>query len=140
MPGPLPKATGQRRRRNTTTGARSLRPDSTTTAPKLPFTVSEPTKLWWEDVWRSPMAVEYEPSDVHGLFLLADLVDSFWTSSDAGVKAKLATEIRLQGQRYGLSPIDRKRLAWDVARAPVATKPAPRKTAKPDPRLPKETS
>jgi len=59
------------------------------------------------------MAGEYLESDVHGLYLLAELVDQFWTAPTK----ELAAEIRLQRQCYGLSPIDRRRLQWEVARA-----------------------
>jgi hypothetical protein len=139
MPGPLPKAAAARRRRNPTPGARTLRAGEVTTAgPELPFTVCAATAAWWASIWSSPMAAEWEASDIHGLFMMATLVNDFWTTDDPSTRAKLSTEIRLQGQRFGLSPIDRKRLAWDVvepAKPPAAAKAATRRPAKPDPRL-----
>jgi hypothetical protein len=68
------------------------------------------TASWWRDSWASPMRKLWLYSDQHGLFILAELVDQFWWEPDAD-KAK---EIRLQGQRFGLSPIDRRRLQWDM--------------------------
>lgn len=135
--GPLPKPAAQRRRRNTAPGEQSLRPGDAIPAPKLPFRVAAATASWWASIWASPMAPMWLPSDTHGLFMLADLMDSYWTASDPAVKAKLSTEIRLQSQRFGLSPIDRVRLRWNVVEPPKATanKPTARRVAKSDPRL-----
>jgi hypothetical protein len=66
------------------------------------------------------MAPEYDPSDVHGLFALAMLVDDFWSADSATLRANLAGEIRLQAQRFGLSPIDRRRLQWEIERGEEA--------------------
>jgi hypothetical protein len=68
------------------------------------------TQQWWDDLWDSPMAPEYDDSDRHGLFLLAVLVDGFWRSPSK----ELAAEIRLQRQCFGLTPIDRRRLQWTI--------------------------
>lgn len=68
------------------------------------------TLTWWRDVWKSPMAAEFLDQDVHGLFVLAELVDQFWYSPDS----KLAAEIRQQRMCFGLTPIDRRRLQWEV--------------------------
>jgi hypothetical protein len=86
---------------------------------------------WWADVWASPMANEYMTADKHGLFLLAELHDQFWKTGER----ELAGEIRLQEQRFGLSPMDRRRLQWQVAtteeRLRRGAKPAPRAAAQP---------
>lgn len=74
------------------------------------------TLAWWDDLWASPMAGEYHDSDRHGLFILAALVDQFWTTPDA----KLAGEIRLQRQSFGLTPYDRRRLEWTIESADEA--------------------
>jgi hypothetical protein len=68
------------------------------------------TLLWWRDVWKSPMAAEYLQADKHGLYRLAVLVDAFWRSEDP----RLASEIRLQGMNFGLTPLDRRRLQWEM--------------------------
>ena len=68
------------------------------------------TLEWWADLWASPMAGEYHGSDRHGLFILAALVDAFWTSPSK----ELASEIRLQRQAFGLTPYDRRRLEWTI--------------------------
>lgn len=68
------------------------------------------TKAWWKDIWTSPMAPKFVKADRHGLFILAELVDQFWYNPCA----EQAREIRLQGARYGESPLDRWRLQWSV--------------------------
>lgn len=77
-------------------------------------------EAWWRDVWASPMAPEYDDSDRHGLFALAMIVNDFWSARDARERREAAQEIRLQGQRYGLSPMDRRRLQWVIERADEA--------------------
>jgi len=126
MPGPLPKPAARRRRPNAGKGETTLRVIGTPKIPKLPFPVSQPTSAWWRDIWRSEMACEWLPSDLHGLCLLARLVEDYWTAPDASVRAKLATEIRLQRQCFGLAPLDRRRLAWTTERADA---PAPRRAS-----------
>jgi hypothetical protein len=134
----LPKPASQRRRRNVTAGERTLRTADAAFVPKLPFTVEAPTAMWWEAIWTSPMAAEWDASDIHGLYMLADLMDAYWTATNAATKAKLSTEIRLQGQRYGLAPLDRRRLLWNtepvaVTEARTPARKAPSRSR--DPRL-----
>ncbi len=142
MPGPLPKPTALRQRTNRTatrailsaeTGTRRrapLLPDRTD-ADGAPREWHRLTVLWWRDVWRSPMAPEFLQADIHGLYLLAELVDQFWVTPNK----ELAAEIRLQRQCFGLSPIDRLRLQWEVERVEAAT----RKQQPPQPMQPTAT-
>jgi hypothetical protein len=68
-------------------------------------------------VWTSEVAAEYLHVDHHGLFRLAVLVDRYWRDSDAGDGVReLGAEIRLQQQAYGITPLDRTRLQWEVER------------------------
>ena len=62
------------------------------------------------------MAGEYLPTDVDGLARLALLVDNYYNDPDG----KLLAEIRLQEARFGLSPVDRSRLQWEVAKGEEA--------------------
>jgi len=75
------------------------------------------TQAWWDDVWTSPMAQEYDESDKHGLMALAMVVDDFWTAETPRQRQEASQEIRLQGVRFGLSPIDRRRLQWEIEKA-----------------------
>ncbi|HEV8065630.1 MAG TPA: hypothetical protein VGP46_12385 [Acidimicrobiales bacterium] len=80
------------------------------------------TVAWWEAIWTSPMAPEYDASDIHGLYLLADLIDCYWMADmvKGMTKKELAAEIRLQRQCFGLTPIDRRRLQWEIEKADSA--------------------
>src|SRR4051812_47278145 len=116
MPGPSPKDPSTRARRNRTSTHAQLKADPTLTAPSLPEAVSwhHMTLSWWSDVWASPMAPEFDDSDKHGLFALAMLVNDFWSADEVRTRRDLAAEIRQQSQRFGLSPIDRRRLQWEI--------------------------
>lgn len=118
--GPPPKRQVTRQRRNSSAGASQLAADARAAeVPDLPQigrrTWHVMTVAWWRDVWTDPMSAEFARSDKHGLFMLAELVDAFWKLSATNPKRpKLATEIRMQGQRFGLSPLDRRRLQWEI--------------------------
>ena len=62
------------------------------------------------------MAGEYLPSDIDGLARLAILVDNYYNNPAKEVLA----EIRLQEARFGLSPVDRSRLQWEVLKGEEA--------------------
>ncbi len=128
MPGPIPKDPQLVQRRNKVTTAAKLT-DGTRKrrAPSLPKHRDwHPlTIAWWRDTWHSPMAAEFLESDIHGLYLLAELVDQFWTEPTK----ELAAEIRLQRQCFGLTPIDRRRLQWEVEKVESATRRQSNRTA-----------
>jgi hypothetical protein len=130
---PLPKSRATRQRRNKPTTAAKLNPEHSVKAPPLPKgrTWHSQTKAWWKDIWASPMAPEFINSDIHGLFALAILVDDFWTVKDARQRKDLVAEIRLQRQCFGLTPIDRRRLQWEVGRVEEAQRKQQRRTPKP---------
>lgn len=58
------------------------------------------------------MSSEYLDADIHALYRLAVLVDMFWSDPSK----ELAAELRLEQQCFGLTPIDRRRLQWEVDR------------------------
>lgn len=67
------------------------------------------------------MASEYLDADMRGgLYLLADLHQARWTAASRTALIEAAKEIRLQEVRFGLSPIDRRRLQWEVERGEQA--------------------
>lgn len=118
MSGPLPKDPALRRRTNkpATRAVLCGWKRRVPPLPKLNEGEAAPrmwhalTRAWWRDVWRSPMASAFLTQDLHGLYILARLVDDFWTHPSK----ELAAEIRLQRQCFGLTPIDRRRLDWQV--------------------------
>jgi hypothetical protein len=126
MPGPVPKKLEMRQRRNKTTSARVFSDKKLKIViPELPKRRRKwrrETISWWKDIWHCPMAVEFIESDKHQLYILADLIDQFWReeANGKGASASLATEIRLQRQCFGMTPIDRRRLQWDIEKAEKA--------------------
>lgn len=131
MSGPPPKDPKLRQRRNKAATKASL-PSASDAAeyevPDLPERDDgepwHPMVLeWWEAVWRSPMASEYLDADMRGgLYLLADLHQLRWTADSRTALIAASKEIRLQEVRFGLSPIDRRRLQWEIARGEDAEK------------------
>lgn len=128
MPGPPPKDASLRARRNKSSTAATLAAvPADTTAPELPERHDDegnvlawhPMALdFWAEVWASPMRSEYLDADVPGLFILVALTDAYWRGLEQGRAGKeLAAEIRLQRIDYGLTPIARRRLQWEVEKA-----------------------
>lgn len=131
---PQPKRNPARRNKSTTRATLSMVHD--VQAPELPDGRSwhEQTTQWWIDIWASPMAPEYDDSDRHGLFALAAMVDDYWQLEDAlnddptvemrmkllRLRSSLMSEIRQQRQCFGLTPIDRRRLQWEIDRGDEA--------------------
>lgn len=91
---------------------------------KVPLPEREPawhamTTAWWETIWASPMVGEWVDADVPGLLSLAKLVDAFWvTTVDA---PKIHAEIRMASREFGLSPLSRRSLQWEIRRVEAAT-------------------
>lgn len=80
-----------------------------------------PTTLsWWETIWDSPMVAEWVDADVPGLLALAILVDEFWTFGDS----KIHAEIRMAGREFGLSPLSRRSLQWEIHKVESVKRPA----------------
>lgn len=124
MPGPAPKNAATRARRNVRSTAASVPSQSTRPAggkPSLPERVADDpwhphVVVWWNDMWASGMSDEYHDSDVHQLYILADLLQLFWTTDPRKVRDRLllGAEIRMQRMAFGLTPIDRRRLEWQI--------------------------
>mgnify|MGYP001575593487 CR=1 FL=1 len=121
MPSPYPKPPELRQRQNKASTRATLIDDGEQREiPSLPPRPRQAdgkrrewrklTREWWRDIWLSPMGSEYGRSDYHALLILADLIDRYW----AAPSAALAGEIRLQGQLFGLTPLDRRRLEWSI--------------------------
>ena len=63
---------------------------------------------------------QYMAVDVEGLILLVDLVHAYWAAPVRSTT--LAAEIRQHRTAFGLTPIDRRRLQWEVDRGRRAPK------------------
>lgn len=105
------------------------------------------TVAWWSAVWSSPMANEWDASDLHNVLVVALLYDDIWTAESAKQRKDALAEYRLQRADLGLSPYARRRLEWTIETAEEAkakgqkrrgngSKPVPQPAeAGPDPRL-----
>jgi hypothetical protein len=129
MPGPAPKHASVRARQNKSASRATLveRDPETVQIPDLPLRLDgakqevpwdDLTVNWWVAIWSSPMSSEFHSSDIHGLYRLAQLVDNFWTDVDHQVG--IGAEIRLAEGRYGLTPLDRRKLEWSIETAEKA--------------------
>ena len=79
------------------------------------------TRAWWSTIWASPMVAEWVDADVPGLIALAILWDGFYRTGDPRTHA----EARMATREFGLSPLSRRQLQWEVKRlAPAKAKPA----------------
>jgi hypothetical protein len=117
--GPAPKDPALRQRMNKSSTRATLVDDGKRRrVPSLPKRaeglVWHPmTRKWWRAVFQSPMADEYLAADVEGLYRLVALVDKFWCNPTVQSFEAIAR----YEQKYGLSPLDRRRLEWIVQRA-----------------------
>ncbi|KKL66590.1 hypothetical protein LCGC14_2143450, partial [marine sediment metagenome] len=71
---------------------------------------------WWQDIWQSPMAAEFVHADRHGLYRLARLQQDFWRAPSKKDRVAIDREIRPLEAEFGLTPISRRRLQWEIAR------------------------
>jgi len=139
--GPPPKPAHLRQRTNKKPGAGILQLLPRGPGSVVPGIPNPDGRVWhpltveqWARAWVSPMASRWLDTDADTLGRLAVLWDEFNKTTDA----KFMPEIRLQEQRFGLSPLDRSRLSWEIARSDEAErKVAPvelKKTGTHDPR------
>ena len=119
--GPAPKPAATRVRRNRPTGARTFEVAGDSSVPELPERYDCRTQAWWEAVKASPMVEEYTESDWQGLLSVAALLELWWVTADP----KALTEWRAGCREFGLTPIARRSLAWEIRRADMDPTPPP---------------
>jgi hypothetical protein len=125
-----------RQRRNVTTHATLDAPRDPAHVPKL-----DPSRewhlttiLWWLDIWASPMSGQWNSADEHELQRIARLVDAYARTEAVDLMLRIASEIRLQGERFGFAPLSRSKLRWTVragASSPHQEKAEPQPPADP---------
>lgn len=127
--GPAPKPAHLRQRTNKKAGATVIEAQADADVPTLahpqghewhPFTLKA-----WREFFESPMASQWLQTDITGLEMLAGCYDNYYKTGNV----EFMKEIRLQRPHYGLTPLDRSRLQWEVTRGEEAE----RKRAKPAP-------
>lgn len=89
------------------------------------------TRATWAIWWASPMSSAWIEADLPGLQRAIQLVEDFHRSESARERMALQSEIRQQELRFGLSPIDRRRLEWEVEQPEE-----PEQAAEPEPTKP----
>lgn len=113
---PQPKKPGSTRARtNRAAGAKKLDLNKKHPVPAMPKGVSwhPQVRLWWRDVWASPMSQEWHASDRANVVVLAMLLNDFWTAGSASARKEAAAEFRQQRSELGLTPYSRLRLEWE---------------------------
>lgn len=91
------------------------------------------TLAWWADVWASPMAEQWDRSDVHNVVVVALLYDDIWRAGSAKARKDALAEYRLQRADLGLSPYARRRLEWTIETAEEAKDRGRQRRAKSQP-------
>ena len=67
------------------------------------------------------MATEFLAADRKRLDVIAELHQQFALAAEQGGPiTQLASEIRLQEREFGLTPMDRRRLQWEIERGETA--------------------
>lgn len=72
------------------------------------------TRRWWRELWRSPMASEYQDTDLQGLYQVALLIQDFWTATDSKARNEARLRIEKAEADFGLTPLARRRLEWQI--------------------------
>jgi hypothetical protein len=141
MPGPAPKPSAERLRRNKEHPVAVLEesevrdPDSIPQLPEIvqvendegevvdaPRDWNRNTVRWWNALWASPIAEVFTKMDEFELVRLALLVDEVnW----GNIQKDVLAEIRQMTDRFGLSPMARRRLGIVVKTGDRHDKPQP---------------
>lgn len=89
-------------------------------APKTSVELCEVALAYWEALWASPMALVYTDVDVFPLSRMAVLVHERETARSR----EGDSELRQLEDRFGVSPLARRRLNWEIDQAGKAAEDA----------------
>lgn len=87
---------------------------------------------WWHDIWSSPMSAEFHESDVHGLYLACFYLHttlSPWIKMSDRLAAASKYEAAIRN--FGLNPMSRRSLQWEIAKVDEAHERASRRGGTP---------
>lgn len=117
--GPAPKAQHQRERdtKRRQADAIHLTRDGEIRGPEFPEWIADPHPAavqWWENIRRSPQAQVLEDTDWDILAGAARGWNDFWRGTKTN--ATLLAELRLIGERYGATFVDRQRAKIQISR------------------------
>jgi hypothetical protein len=124
MPVP-PKHPSTRARRNKDSTRAILIPVAGRAIPPMPNNRSwRPESVsWWDAVWSSPMRQEFVDADLEVITRMLMLNEAIFEAFEAGdlrLMVNLQAEMRQQEMRFGLTPIDRRRLQWTIEQGEAA--------------------
>lgn len=134
--GPAPKDPGTRQRGNSTSTKAKLsvvRPEDIE-IPPMPNAdeyIADPfgqkaqwnpaVVRWWNDIWSSPMSAEFSDSDIHGLYLgCMYFHEQLNPLAKPTARASFATKFEQVVRNYGLNPMARRSLQWEIDRGDEA--------------------
>ncbi|WGH20784.1 terminase small subunit [Gordonia phage Commandaria] len=148
--GPAPKPASARQRRNKASSSAVLKAVENPDIPPMPDAADwlggiedlvdgeqyerewpKPVLAWWNDIWSSPMSNEFQDSDIHGLYLacfyLSQVLNPFLKMSDR-ISASKAYEVQVRN--FGLNPMSRRTLQWEIERTEEAQERGKRRRSK----------
>ena len=151
--GPLPSNPAQRQRRNQSATKATLSVVENPEVPPLPPAEhwlsdrwnhrteewEDPKWMphviaWWNDIWSSPMSSEFDDADIHGLYLACMYLQE---STNSGLKASerisYGKNYEAAVRNYGLTPMARRSLQWEIARSDEATDKNAKRKARENP-------
>ncbi|AON97424.1 terminase small subunit [Rhodococcus phage ChewyVIII] len=76
---------------------------------------------WWNDIWSSPMSGEFQSSDIHGLYLgCKQLHEALNPMNKPTDQASFMTKFEQTIRNFGLNPMARRALQWEIERGTEA--------------------
>ena len=76
---------------------------------------------WWRSIWSSPMSAEFSESDIHGLYLACkQLQESLNPRNKPTEQAAFMTKFEQSTRNFGLNPMSRRSLQWEIDRGDEA--------------------
>lgn len=132
---PQPKHPSARARRNKTSTIAVLRAVENARIPDPPKHQDwHPLALdWWCSAWTSPMRQEWTESDEHGIIRMLALQHAYWTHFDSGEYrglSSLENSFNASARMYGLSPMARRSLQWQIEQGEAAEEKTVQRRAK----------
>lgn len=77
-------------------------------------------RAYWRTIWKSPMALTFIDADITALVRLTVLIE---LTTALEMNAAILSEVRQLEDRFGLSPLARRRLQFDIDRTKNQLKP-----------------
>lgn len=112
MPGPAPKPTDQRRRRNAPSANTVKLPATGRSGPPPAWPLDSEQPSFWAELWASPQAVAWERAG--WIRMIARYASLVVATEQESCPALIFGEVRQMEDRLGLSPMSLLRLRWEI--------------------------